>query len=497
MKPFRTTAVLLALLVLPLFASEALADFTATRITESFVNPSTKVSANSDTLVMAFVIPATVSGETLITVGVRSAIERSFATERVRLWAEDGTNPGWQRTEDQLLGFRITSSHPTGFETNDVITFTGLSHELTSGDTFYISLDMYNSYVTAQADSFHETGLEVVLDAGFIELKDGQVNTNDVRNGGWNPGPPAFYDPFILLFDTKGPQFDLHFCIEYNTCSLTTAYGGGTPTLLNVDHLDSVRICAKNPDPDIMGDITVIGWVHLTGYVNPMHMFGVSPILLTASDTEPNGCTGWCLDSYNTIFEIPDINTGSYPGVDADSGHWMVCGWAVDSAGNVDTICIGHDDLQYRIDTQDPIIDSVTWEHAYDWNGDGFMGLGDSIMIIGWGLSNAWEPQFECAKMEVDWSWYSGVPNDWRELDDVLEHNRVFRKTFGLTDPIPIDSTDCPVNFLLRAWDNACNEDTLRAEICGTMDLDPPSVGVVYEWHTDYDTSFACIGIGD
>jgi len=512
MKPFRITVVLLALLVLPLFVTQALADFSATQLTEDFINPSTKVSANSDTLVMAFRIPAAVSGETLTTVKVRSFIELAFATERVRLWAENGTTPGWQRTEDEGLGTIITSSLIEGFQTNHVITFSGLSYELTSGDTFYVTLDMYNSYVNAHADTFHETGLEVVIDPGFIILKDGQVNTNAVHNDGWNVGPPEFFDPFILLFDTKGPQFDLHFCIEDSACS-NWAYYDIEPyvRLAMVNHDDSVRICATNVESDIdtAYGIRVIGNVQLLGYVTSLHMFGVSNLKLTCPNSDPYGCwwgEGYYCDScWSKGFRIPNSNKeiGGFKGVDADSGHWAICAYARDMAGNVDTICIGHEELPHRIDTQDPIIDEITWEFVNDWNGDGKIGLGDCIMIIAKGYSNPIEPLKECVQMRVDTSWMAGHSSsypggEWAVLSDTLqENNRIFRRVFCLTNPVNIDSTNCPVNFLVEAWDNACNHDTLRGEICGTMDLDPPVVDVLYQWHTDYDTMWACMGLGD
>jgi hypothetical protein len=509
MKPFRITVVLLALLVLPLFASQAWAQFSVTQLTEDFINPSTKVSANSDTLVMAFRIPASVSGETLTTVKVRSFIELGFATERVRLWAENGTTAGWQKT-DEVLGTIITSSLAEGFQTNYVITFSGLNYELTSGDTFYVTLDMYNSYVNAHADTFHETGLEVVIDPGFIELKDGQVNINHVHNDGYFTGPPDGFSPFILYFDTKGPQFDLHFCIEDSACS-NWAYYDIEPyvRVAMVNHDDSVRICATSVESDIDSayGIHVIGNVHLLGYVSSMHMFGVSDIKLTCPNDDPWGCGGggkqWCDSCWSRGFRIPEVNTSSFKGVDADTGHWAICAYARDIAGNVDTICIGHEELPHRIDTQDPIIDEITWELVNDWNGDGKIGLGDCIMIIAKGYSNPIEPLKECVQMRVDTSWMAGHSSsypggEWAVLSDTLqENNRIFRRVFCLTNPVNIDSTDCPVNFLVEAWDNACNHDTLRGEICGTIDLDPPIVDVLYEWHTDYDTMWACMSLGD
>ena len=512
MKPFRIAVVLMALLVLPLFATQALASFVPTL----YDVPNGLVGANTkDKPVIGFVIPSSQNGKHLKTVKVRSYIERVYATERVELWKENGTTGGFQSDEDLLLKGYITSG--IEFDINEEISFLNInsnSNSLLNGaDTFYITLDINTGVVDGDPlQYYHQTGLEVRLEAGYIKLAEaaGDSSTAPVENPGWLqcplPAPPPYYCPYTLVFDTQGPQFDLHVCMVDSTCSTYTYYGSGWSRLLNVDQEDSLRICATDVEADIdtAEGIHIIGKVHLLGPVSSLHMFGVDDLMLMCPNDDPWGCGGGgdkqgCDSCWSTGFRIPDAyNEGGFDGVDADSGHWAICAWAEDTVGNRDTICIEHDALPWRIDTQKPKLDSVTWQFTYDGNSDGKIGLGDSIMVIGWGLSNSWEPVFECSKMEVDWSWYTGNPSpDWYELNDKLEHNRIFRRVFGLTNPVAIDSTNCPVNFLARAWDNACNYDTMTAEICGTIDLDPPSVQVLYEWNTDYDTMWACMSLGD
>jgi hypothetical protein len=472
MKPLRTTAVLLALLVMPLFGSETLADFTADTVN---IGPyETKVNAYTDNQpVIGFTIPA--DSETLKTVKVRSFIERAYATERVKLWVEagDAHGPaGFHELDDQLLKVYVTSG--IEFDINEIITLSNINYVISGVDTFYLTLDIYTDNVNAWPEYFHQMGLEVVLDSGFIILNAGAggVNLNHVRNKGWQEGPP-YFDPFRLIFDTQGPQFDLHFCVEESTCSLSF-----------VDQEDSVRICATNVSPDIQGNIYI---------TDAKKIFGVYPISLKFNVCDPAWMVCGCDSCFNTAFRIPDApNTGGYDGIDADTGQWMICAWAEDSVGNRDTMCIGHDNLPWRIDTRKPLIDSVQFYLSYDANSDGIIALGDSVYVIGWGLSN---PFFEVVKMEADMSLF-GL--EWIELDDALNNNRIFRKKVCLDAPAPIDTADIDLNtILVRAWDNACNYDTLRKGIATWVDLDPPAVAGVYEYHRDLDTTLACIGEGD
>jgi hypothetical protein len=270
-----------------------------------------------------------------------------------------------------------------------------------------------------------------------------------------------------------GPSFDLHLCGWEAICP-------GDNTLAQQD---TVQICATNVSPDIMGPITII---------DSKRIFLLDTAALCSF--EPG-----CDTSFSQIFVIPDkINDAEYPGIDADTGQWMVCAWAQDSAGNVDTVCIQHaPDLTWKIDTRKPIIDSVTVELTTDNNGDGKITFNDCVTITGWGLSNPWEPELEVDSMIVDMSHFG---KGWVQLDDVLEHNRVFRAEICLDVAIPgLDTADCEYNtFTVWAYDNACNYDTMPGCIADTIDLDIPVISnVTYEYYFDYDTTFACIGIGD
>jgi len=513
MKPFRITVILMALLVLPLFATQALA---ATFSVGVYDVPKTLVGANTvHKPVLGFIITGQ-SGRKLDKIIFKSYIDRYYATKKIELYKEDGTNPGFQYGEDQLKKFVITSGGE--FDILDTLVMTGINVTLDAGDTFYVTLDINTSVVQADPQFYDGTCLEVVMEPGRIRLDNGDNNSNHVHNTGWlSASESPYFDPYKLCFDCLGPDFDLHFCIAANTCSLE-AYYPMEPYIRvpMVDQEDSIRICATNIDGDIdtTEGIHVIGKVHLLGYVSSKHMFGVDDILLKWNDNagDDGGADScqeeYCDDDYSVLFQIPDErNVGGFHGVDADTGLWAVCAWAEDSLGNRDTVCLEHENLVYRIDTKKPIIDSVSWQFNGpngDLNGDGKIGLGDCIMIIGWGYSNPIEPLKECVKMRVDTSWMAGTlpsyPNlEWAELSDTLqENNRIFRRVFCLTNPVAIDSNGgCPVNFLVEAWDNACNYDTLRDSICADMDLVPPSVSVTYTWEVDEDTMWACMSLGD
>jgi len=512
MKPLRIF-VIVALMVLPLFASSVLADFTADTVNIGFAG-NKKISANTiNQPILGFWVPK-VGDDTLKTLVLKSYIERAFSVGSVKLYVESNPTPGFQTTDTYLGAVNTLAKR---FETQDTIVFSGLNRVIKAGrDTFYIVIDAHTDSVRAHPDLFSEHGLDVVIEPGRIKLglTSGNVNLNRLNNLGYNVGPPPYFDPFKLIFDTQGPQFDLHFCIEDNTCSTYTYYGSGWSRLLNVDHEDSVRICATKVGggtlvgTDILGDITVFGWVHLTGNVTTERMFGVPNVKLRCPDVDEYGCGGGdkdgCDTCYTTGFRIPNVNNSTYRGVDADSGHWAIGAWAVDSAGNRDTMYLEHDDLPYRIDTQDPNIDEISWEFVTDLPPIGKINLGDCIMIVAEGPSNPIDPVKECVQMRVDTSWMAGHTNtypagEWAAMSDTLqENNRIFRRVFCLTTPLPIDSSNgCPVSFLVEAWDNACNSDTMTSKICADMDLDPPTLDVTYEWHTDYDTMWACLGIGD
>lgn len=492
MKPLRIF-MLVALLVLPLFASSVLADFTADTVNIGFAG-NKKISENTiNQPILGFWIPKS-GADTLKTVIVKSYIERAFSVQSVKLWVETNGTPGWQITDTELSTKSMLGRR---FETQDSVIFNGLNRVIkASRDTFYVTIDAYTDSVKAHPDLFDTHGLDVVIEEGRIQLgtSSGNVNLNRLNNLGYNPGvgdAPPFFNPFKLIFDTMGPQFNLHICVSQ---------AGICPIGKNTIHqTDTVTLCATDISPDIVGPITI---------VDSKKTFLLDLIQLKSTDNNAGGdslgCWGEdkagtpCGPGYNTVFIIPDKkNTGTYPGIDADTGQWEICAYATDSAGNTDTLCIMHaPDLTWKIDTRKPNIDSVQVLLIYDANGDGIAALGDSIQIIGWGLSNPWQPELEVDSMIVDMRRFC---KGWIKLDDVLNNNRVFRKRIKLDVPCDVDTTDCDLNKVtVWAWDNACNYDTLEKGYCGSVDLNKPGIDlIVYEYNRDYDTTFACIGIGD
>jgi hypothetical protein len=528
MKPFRIAVVLMALLVLLLFVGQVFAAVSYTRLDTLYV-PWGKISKNTnDRALLGFRIDGVGSGKSLKSIVVKSFIQKAYSIEKLKLYMEDNDSVGLQVGigGDKLV--KTLDVYSRRFDSNERGRFTGLTQALNASpdsNLFYLAIDAHTDTVGAYPDIFNGQCLELIIEPDSLKLNDNSSNPDTIYNKrygtidddstGFCPDDPYNHGypgcRYRLCFDTYGPRFDLHFCIAANTCS-TEAYYPMEPYIRvpMVDQEDSIRICATNIESDIdtSEGIHIIGKVELLGYVGSLHMFGVDDIVLKWDDNQieaGDSCNNHCDDDYNTLFQIPDArNVGGFDGVDADTGHWYVCGWAKDSAGNVDTICLGHEDLVYRIDTQKPIIDSISWQLVNDLNGDGKIGLGDCIMIIGWGYSNPILPLKELVQMRVDTSWMAGhspaYPNgEWAVLSDTTqENNRIFRRVFCITTPLDIDSSGgCPVNFLVEAWDNACNYDTSRGEICADMDLEPPSVDVTYEWESDYDTMWACMGLGD
>ena len=436
--------------------------------------PWAKVGRNSDDApVLGFRIDCVGSGDFLESITVKSFIQKAYSIEKLSLYAETGGGKGLQVASDTKVGeIDLTSLSDPSFDSNDTLRFLLLHYALDpDSNLFYIALDAWTDSLSAAPSLYHGECLEVIIEPGRMVLFSGWTNPDTIYNRpDWAAGDPCitgFY-PWIsgcryrLCFDTEGPQFDLHFSVPFQTCSTSM-----------VDLGDSVRIWADNIDSDIKGDITI---------VDPNKLFLWSALKLK----DP---------TYDTTILIPDIrNTTALPGIDADTGQWILCAWAVDSADNQDTTCLEHDDLPWKIDTRKPLIDSVQILLTFDANGDGQIGLNDCITIHGWGLSN---PDWEVAKMWVDMSHFgqpSNVP-----MPDAENNNKHFWVTVCLDVPWAVDSMDSNYNqVLVWAEDNACNQDTLRKGTPLMVDLEPPEItDALYYYHRDLDTAYSCIGIGD
>ncbi|MGB3093903.1 MAG: hypothetical protein WBC42_11890, partial [Candidatus Zixiibacteriota bacterium] len=229
-----------ALLAVPLFASEAEADFTAFVYDVDFA----RVGVNTvDQPIIGFTIPCSDTGaaptpDTLKTVALKSYMERAYSVKLVKLWVETNGTAGWQVGDTHLQSVNTNGNR---FETQDTIVFAGLNRVLrdtsvAKDDTFYVTVDTHTDSVNANAYYYHERGLEVVIEAGYIHLglSSAQVNTNAVYNTGFEPDSiPPYFDSFKLIFDTQGPPFTIDWCFLGDGCKTDT-----------IDQLDTLCIQA-------------------------------------------------------------------------------------------------------------------------------------------------------------------------------------------------------------------------------------------------------------
>jgi len=157
-----------AFLVMPLLASDALADFAADTVNIGF-GGNKKISATTtDQPILGFWVPTSGDPDTLKTVALKSYMERAFSVKAVRLWVETNGTAGWQNTDTNL---KTVTTNGMRFETQDSIVFSGLNRVIKADrDTFYITVDAHTDSVNARAYYFHEHGLDVVIEAGYIHL---------------------------------------------------------------------------------------------------------------------------------------------------------------------------------------------------------------------------------------------------------------------------------------------------------------------------------------
>lgn len=396
---------------------------------------------------------------------VKSFIERAFSVEYVKLYAEQNGIKGLQVASDQLLA--VYDTRWFYFDTNDTLKLSNIHYPLNPDSSlFYIAIDAYTDSVGAAPAYYDGQRLELIIEPARIELTSG-TNPDSVYNRpdwtapdpsatGFVPGNPPD-GRYRLSFDTQAPQFDLHFCVpEEANCPGDTTLAQG----------DSIQICATNISSDIKGPITI---------VDSKKIFLLDLIRLELSDsTETESCPS-CDTNWNVALKIPDLpNYAEYEGIDADTGQWMICAWAQDSVGNLDTTCIQHaPDLIWKIDTRKPVIDSVHFYMCHDENSDGTAQAGDSLRIVAWAFYN---PEWEVDSMVADLRAYfpSQPSKQWQQLDDRQENNRLFGKTVMLEgEPLQM-SADSPDNRVtVWAWDDACNRDTLQMALNTPVDLYP------------------------
>jgi hypothetical protein len=474
----------LALLALPLFASAAKADFTAGYVSVPFA----RVSANTvNKPIIGFTIPCG-ANDTLMTLALKSFMERAYSVIAVKLWVESNPTPGFQATDSHLRTYLLNGDR---FETEDTIVMGNIGYVIdTCGandrDTFYVTIDAYTDSVNAVPHEYHTKGLEIVIEAGYIHLgpSSGQVNLNRITNPGYNPAvpdppQPAYFDFFKLVFDTQGPPITVNWCFDYDGCKTDT-----------IDQLDSLCIQADTTAFTDAGD-AIDGYVELD--LSPFCLsstFRLGPFTAGNSECFSEGQ----FDGWDSCFLIPD--TRDCPDcIDVDSG-FVITAIAYDSAGNKTEAPLYFDK---PIDTCKPCFDSIQFFITYDQNDDGIGAIGDSLAIVAWGFCN---PDFEVDSMIANLTAYfpSGPPSkQWRQLDDVTNNNRLFRLKFILEETGVEMAADSSMNrTTIWAWDNACNYDTIQQMLNARVDTRRPNFSECYYWyHWDANDTLDCIGLAD
>ena len=441
-----------------------------------------RVSANTaDQPIIGFQIPCG-TNDTLRTLALKSYMERAFSVKLIKLWAETNQSVGWQSTDTHLKTYTV-GGNP--FETQDTIVMNNIDHVIrTCGadtrDTFYVTVDCHTDSVNAKPEYYHDYGLEVVIEPEYIHLGETSslTNINRIANPGYVPGTPPWFDYFKLMFDTQGPPIVMNWCFALDGCKADT-----------IDLQDSVCILADTSAFADEGD-AIDGYVTLDlSAFGLSSSFKIKPFTDFGDDCFGAG-TGW-----DTCFLIPDVHIPNC--IDVDSGH-VIYALAEDSAGNETTAPLY---FNKPIDTCKPNIDSITFRICYDANGDGIAAIGDSLEIIGWGLSNA---DFEVDSMIANltaYHVYAPPSLQFCQLDDVTNNNRLFRKRLLLEwqwGAVELAADSSENRITVWAWDNACNYDTAQKMLNARVDTRRPSFSECYYWyHWDANDTLDCIGLAD
>jgi hypothetical protein len=124
----------MALLAVPLFASEARADFTAGLYDVDFA----RIGASTENQpIIGFTIPAGVN-DTLKTLALKSYMERAYSVFALKLWVETNGTPGWQ-SEDTHLGTHTLNGDR--FETEDTVVMANINRIIGPTEaTFYVTV---------------------------------------------------------------------------------------------------------------------------------------------------------------------------------------------------------------------------------------------------------------------------------------------------------------------------------------------------------------------
>ncbi len=210
MKALRTTAFLVALLVVPLLASPAFAASYG-ELDTSWVPFGTINQSADDRAVLGFWITDVVDSQYLESVTVTSFVQQAYSVEYVKLYAETNATIGLQSGSDSLLAAYDTRD--SQFVANDTLTLNSLHYQLSgvAGDTnrFYIAIDAHTDSIDAAPVVYDGQCMEVVILPGRVAL-DAEASPDTIYNRSYfDPGAPG--GSYRLCFDLSPPNA----CIVY------------------------------------------------------------------------------------------------------------------------------------------------------------------------------------------------------------------------------------------------------------------------------------------
>jgi hypothetical protein len=476
--------------------------------------------------------------DTLVSVKLKSYIEKEYAISKITLWKNAATTP--------FKSYTVSGR----FDANYEATLTGINVPFDDDDTLIVKVDAWTDSVDTDT-SYHMTGLEVVIPPeGLIFKHDGVLlpafhatdfianPAIDAATGLW-VGTPVY----VVRYDLYPPIYDVSVTILD-----TTTVPNDCANIVNIG--DSIAIVVDNPNEAIKSNSVKVNLSKFGGSAtHPLNYHGgfdsttlTANVAIGATTASLTSAAGLAIGSIITLRNGTNTETRTLTGVSGNDVTWVtvtvyayttangVVAWpnfvnaiwsdtvkvlkmpsatgldviagyvifftAEDLAGNVGTV-------QYQflepIDDIAPKFDSLKFYISQNVTGsDTSAALGDKLTLIAYMTSNGF---FEISSVKAVDSLnnFRSDTTEW-QLDDVTNGNNVWRLDMWLTNPL---SRDLPKgdslykHIYLTAIDNACNAAFDTANLANAIDLEPPLFSAA-EYHTltNADSS-GCTNLGD
>jgi len=477
------------------------------------------------------------TSDTLISVKLKSYIEKEYAINKITLWKNAATTP--------FKSYTVSGR----FDANYEATLAGFNVPLDADDTLIVKVDAWTDSVDTDT-SYHMTGLELVIPPEGLIVKHGPAaNTTyftdfvanpaiDATTGLWI-GTPVY----VVRYDLYAPTYDVSVTVldtttAPNTCLTTvnigdsiaivvdnpnekiqsnsvkvnlSKFGGNATHPLNYHAgLDSTTLTSDAAAGDNHAHLTSAAGLAIGSIITLRNGTNTETRTLTAvagnvvtwvtvlvnTYTVANGVIAWPNFANSTWTDtVKVLKCTSATGLDVIAGY-VIYFTAKDLAGNTGTV-------QYQftepIDDIAPKFDSLKFYISQNVTGsDTSAALGDKLTLIAYMTSNGY---FEISSVKAVDSLnnFRSDTTVW-QLVDFTNGNNVWRLDMWLTNPLARDlpkGDSLYKHIYLTAIDNACNVAYDTANLTNAIDLEPPLFSTM-EYHTiaNLDSS-GCTNLGD